>query len=164
MCASLETLVIAAYVFATTLFDRSPGPEGRVTDPEIALGVAQAVTGLCSDGQFSGHDRPACSGMFPDLPDQSQHNRRLRRLTPYVTTVQLRVAELVASGSVRLVDGTLLACANYAGCASKNLFAGHAAYGYCASQSQRYCGQPASAKPPLPHACPPRGTPETEHR
>jgi hypothetical protein len=61
-------------------------------------------------------------------------------LTPWITTVQLGVAELVATGSVRLVDGTLLGCANYAGCASKSEFAGHGAYGYCASKSQWYWG------------------------
>lgn len=79
-------------------------------------------------------------GIFPHLPDQSQFNRQLRRLTPWITTVQLGVAELIATGSVRLVDGTLLGCANYAGCASHSEFAGHAAYGYCASKSQWYWG------------------------
>lgn len=39
MCASLETLVIAAYVFATSLSIPRPGPEGKVSDPElVALG------------------------------------------------------------------------------------------------------------------------------
>jgi hypothetical protein len=41
---------------------------------------------------------------------------------------------------VRLVDGTLLGCANYAGCASRSAFAGHAAYGYCASKDQGHRG------------------------
>jgi len=54
--------------------------------------------------------------------------------------VQFAVAELVATGNVRLVDGTLLGCANYAGCASKSAFGGHASYGYCASKSQWYWG------------------------
>jgi hypothetical protein len=79
-------------------------------------------------------------GFFPDLPEQSQYNRRLRRLTPWITTVQLAVAELIADGHVGLVDGTLLGCANYAGCASKSEFAGHASFGYCASKSQWYWG------------------------
>jgi hypothetical protein len=79
-------------------------------------------------------------GFFPRLPDQSQFNRRLRRLTPWIMTVQLGVAELVATGDVRLVDGTLLGCANYAGWASHSEFAGHAAYGYCAAKSQWYWG------------------------
>jgi len=141
MCASLETLVIAAYVFATTLRIDRPGPAGKVSDPElIALAVAQAVTGQCSDRQFLGTIGRLLPGFFPQLPDQSQYNRRLRRLTPYLTTVQLGVAELVATGNVRLVDGTLLSCANYAGCARKSAFAGDAAYGYCAAKSQWYWG------------------------
>lgn len=41
---------------------------------------------------------------------------------------------------MRLVDGTLIGCANYAGCVSKSEFGGHAAYGYYASKSQWYWG------------------------
>ncbi|HXW58813.1 MAG TPA: hypothetical protein VEJ23_04985 [Solirubrobacteraceae bacterium] len=44
-------------------------------------------------------------GWFAHLPEQTQYNRRLRRLTPAITTVQLMVAELIAEGRVRLVDG-----------------------------------------------------------
>jgi hypothetical protein len=55
MCASLETLVVAAYVFADSLSFPRPGPAGKVSDQElIALAVAQAVTGICSDRQFLG--------------------------------------------------------------------------------------------------------------
>lgn len=57
MCASLETLVVAAYVFADSFSFPRPGPAGKVTDQElIALAVAQAVTGICSDRQFLGRD------------------------------------------------------------------------------------------------------------
>ena len=115
--------------------------EGNVTDQElIALAVAQAVTGLVSDRQFLGTIGRLLPGCFPLLPGQSQFNRRLRRLTPQITRVQLGLAELIACGSVRLVDGTLLSCANYAGCASRSEFAGHAAYGYCAAKSRWYWG------------------------
>lgn len=54
--------------------------------------------------------------------------------------MQFAVTELIADGRMRLVDGTLLGCANYAGCASKSEFAGYASYGYCASKSQWYWG------------------------
>lgn len=137
MDASLETLVTAAYVFACSLSIPRSGPQGKATDQElIALAVAQAVTGLVSDRQFLGTIGRLLPGCFPDLPGQSQFNRRLRRLTPQITRVQLAVAELVARGRARLVDGTLLSCANYAGCASKSEFAGEAAYGYCAAKSR----------------------------
>ncbi len=136
MTASLETLVVAAYVFATSVSIPRPGPEGKITDHElIALATAQAATGICSDRQFLGVIDRLLAGWFPHLPDQTQYNRRLRRLAPWIATVQLQVAELIAEGQVRLVDGTLIACANYPGCASKSEFAGHASYGYCPSKS-----------------------------
>lgn len=141
MDASLETLVTAAYVFACSLSIPRSGPRGKATDEElIALAVAQAVTGLVSDRQFLGTVGRLLPGCFPRLPGQSQFNRRLRRLTPQITRVQLGLAELIARGRVRLVDGTLLSCANYAGCAARSEFAGAATYGYCAAKSRWYWG------------------------
>lgn len=137
MTASLETLVVAAYVFACSLSIPRPGPAGKVTDQElIALAVAQAMIGASSDRQFLGTIARLLPGWFAHLPDQTQFNRRLRRLTPWMTTVQLMLAEWIAEGEIRLVDGTLIACANYPGCASHSHFAGHASYGYCPSKSR----------------------------
>ena len=137
MTASLETLIIAAYVFADERTIPRPGPEGAITDPElIALAVAQAAMGVPSDRQFLGLVAKVLPGWFPHLPSQSQYNRRLRRLAPTIAAVQLRVAELVATGELRIADGTLIGVANYPGCASRSEFAGSAAYGYCPSKSQ----------------------------
>jgi hypothetical protein len=137
MTASLETLVVAAYIFADGVAIPRSGPHGNTTDAElIALAVAQAAMGVPSDRQFLGLIGKVLPGWFPQLPDQSQYNRRLRRLTPWITTVQLQVAELIAEGRVRLADGTLISCANYPGCASRSDFAGHAAYSYSPSKSQ----------------------------
>lgn len=137
MTASLETLVIAAYVFADSLWIPRRGPEGKITDKElIALAVAQAAMGISSDRQFLGLVPFRLAGFFSHLPDQTQYNRRLRRLTPSICTVQLMVAELIAEGRIRLADGTLIACANYPGCASHSQLAGHASFGYCPSKSQ----------------------------
>lgn len=141
MDASLETLVVAGYVFATSLSIPRPGPPGLVTDHElIALAVAQAITGLCSDRQFLGQIGRLLPGWFPVLPDQSQYNRRLRRLTPQITQVQMMIAELIAQDPIRLVDGTLIGCANYPGCQRHSEFAGHASFGYCPSKSQYVWG------------------------
>jgi hypothetical protein len=137
MTASLETLVVAAYVFAHSLRIPRPGPDGKITDAElIALAVAQAAMGESSDRKFLGLIAYRLAGWFPHLPDQSQYNRRLRRLVPQITQVQLAVAALAAEGRVRLADGTLISCANYPGCASKSHFAGAASYGYSPSHSQ----------------------------
>jgi hypothetical protein len=123
-------------VFAASVSIPRPGPEGLITDHElIALAAAQAATGICSDRQFLGVIASLLPGWFAHLPDQTQYNRRLRRLAPWIATVQLQIAELIAEGQVRLVDGTLIACANYPGCASRSEFAGHAGYGYCPSKS-----------------------------
>jgi hypothetical protein len=137
MTASLETLVIAAYIFADGVVIPRPGPAGKTSDAElIALAVAQAAMGIPSDRQFLGLVAKTLPGWFPRLPHQTQYNRRLRRLTPWLSLVQLQLAELLAEGRVRLADGTLLSCANYPGCPSKSAFAGDAAYGYCPSKSQ----------------------------
>ncbi|HEY2651592.1 MAG TPA: transposase [Solirubrobacteraceae bacterium] len=137
MDASLETLSVAAYVFATSFRIPRTGPAGKVTDPEIVtLAVLQAMTGRCSERQFLGTIGRLLAGFFPDLPDQTGYDRRLRRLTPWITTVQLMLAELIADGQVRLADGTLISCANYPGCAKRSEFAGHASFGYCSAKSQ----------------------------
>jgi hypothetical protein len=154
MTASLETLVIAAYVFADSLPIPRSGPPGKATDQElIALAAAQAILGIASERRFLGMVGRLLPGWFPELPGQSQLNRRLRRLTPQMTTVQMMLAELVAEGRVRVVDGTLISCANYPGCASKSHFSGDAAYGYCASKSQFLWGMR------LVLLCDPKGVP-----
>lgn len=141
MTASLETLVVAAYIFADCVAIPRPGPEGKITDAElVALAVAQAAMGVPSDRQFLGLVGKVLPGWFPHLPEQSQYNRRLRRLAPALASVQLRVSELIAAGDLRIADGTLVGVANYAGCASRSEFAGTAAYGYCAAKSQYVWG------------------------
>src|SRR4029450_3827025 len=116
MTASLETLVVAAYIFADGVAIPRPGPVGKISDPElIALAVAQAAMGICSDRQFLGLIGKLLAGWFPHLPEQSQYNRRLRRLTPWIATVQLQLAELLAEGRLRMADGALASCATSAG-------------------------------------------------
>ena len=140
MTADAETLVVAAYVFAKEL--PSPASVGRpplIEDEElIALAVAQAAAGICSDRQFLGMVARLLPGWFPHLPDQSQYNRRLRTLASRLVWVQQRLAGLLAQGKLRFADGTLVGVANYAGCAARSEFAGFAAYGYRAAESQ-YC-------------------------
>ncbi len=142
MTADLETLVVAAYVFADELHcPRSRGRPPVTSDEElIALAVAQATTGICSDRQFLGVVGRLLPGWFPHLPEQSQYNRRLRALTPKLVWVQQRLSELLATGTLRIADGTLVGVANYAGCQQRSGFAGIAAYGYCPSKSRYYWG------------------------
>ena len=93
MTASLETLVVAAYVFACSLSIPRPGPAGKVTDQElVALAVAQAMTGIASDRQFLGAVARLLPGWFSHLPDQSQFNRRVRRPTPATAIARPRAS------------------------------------------------------------------------
>jgi hypothetical protein len=136
MTADLEALVVAAYVFA----DEYPVPArlgrpAKVSDAElVSLAVCQAAMGIPSDRQFLGLVGKVLPGWFPYLPCQSQYNRRLRSLVELIAAVQQRLARFIDAGAVRLCDGTLLACANYPGCASRSEFAGFARYGYQKSQ------------------------------
>jgi hypothetical protein len=141
LSASLETLVVAAYMFADEAAVPRRGPDGATTDAElVALSVAQASIGIPSDRQFLGLIGKVLPGWFPHLPCQSQYNRRLRRLAPLLARVQLQLSELLAAGDLRLADGTLIGVANYAGCQRRSGFAGTAAYGYCAAKSQYVWG------------------------
>jgi hypothetical protein len=132
----LEALVIAGYVFADEY--SVPARCGRpplLTDSElVALAVCQAAVGISSDRQFLGLVGRILPGWFRHLPDQSQHNRRLRGLVGLLSIVQQRVARWLDAGGVRLADGSQLAVANYPGCQRRSAFAGHARYGYARSQ------------------------------
>jgi hypothetical protein len=138
MTPDLEALVVAAYVFADEYpVPARPGPPAKVADAElVALAVCQAAMGISSDRQFLGLVGYRLPGWFPQLPSQSQYNRRLRGLTGLLTVVQQRLARLLDSGGPRIADGTLIGVANYAGCPQRSEFAGTAAYGYCAAKSE----------------------------
>ena len=82
----------------------------------------------------SSPSRRMLPGWFPHRPSQSQYNRRWRALVELISVVQQQLAGWLDSGDARLADGTLLACANYPGCASRSEFAGFARYGYQKSQ------------------------------
>ncbi len=137
MDAELETLVVAAYVFATSLSIPRPGPPGLDHRPGADRARSRpgddrpckrsAVpwdVGAAAARMVPAPARPDAVQPAPAAPDASDHE------------VQLTVAELIAEGRVRLVDGTLIGCANYPGCAKRSEFAPQAGYGYCPSKSQ----------------------------
>ncbi len=136
MTTDLEALVVAGYVFADEyLVPARPGRRAKVSDAElVALAVCQVAIGISSDRQFLGLVGRILPGWFPQLPDQSQYNRRLRGLVELISVVQQRLASWLDTGGVRLADGTLIAVANYPGCAQRSEFAGFARYGYAKSQ------------------------------
>src|SRR2546430_13079606 len=103
------------------------GPGGKVTDAElVALAVAQASMGIPSDRQFLGLVGKVLPGWFPHLPCQSQYNRRLRRLAPLLAAGQVHLSGPLASGELRIADGTLIRLAHYARCAEPRAVPGPA--------------------------------------
>src|SRR3954447_23240252 len=106
MTASLETLVVAAYVFATSVSIPRPGPEGLVSDHElIALAVAQAATGVCSDRQFLGvidrlrrrNTRQRSAGIHTDSRSPAHSSRANARASSRSVFARARVIP-VSSG------------------------------------------------------------------
>jgi hypothetical protein len=132
----LEALVVAAYVFA----DEYPVPArcGRppaTSDAElVALAVCQAAIGISSDRQFLGLVERVLPGWFPQLPSQSQYNRRLRSLVELIFD-RAAAARLLARHRWPAARGRDAAGARQLpGCERRSDFAGHARYGYARSQ------------------------------
>ena len=142
MTADLEALVVAAYVFADEYpVPARPGRTPLISDAElVALAVCQAAIGISSDRQFLGLIGRVLPGWFPHLPEQSQYNRRLRRLVELISIVQQRLARWLDVGGVRLADGSQLAVASYPGCQRRSHFAGFARYGYSKSHHRYLWG------------------------
>src|SRR5437763_4451026 len=113
----LEALVVAGYVFADEY--SVPAGQGRpalTSDAElVALAVCQAAIGISSDRQFLGLVGRVLPGWCPHLPEQSQYNRRLRRLVELISIVQQRLARFLHVGRVRLAHGSQRAVPSYPG-------------------------------------------------
>ncbi len=70
----------------------SPRPRGQDHQPRAdRSGCRSSLDRRALRSPVPGHDR--LPGWFAHLPDQSQYNRRLRRLTPYIVMVQLELAD-----------------------------------------------------------------------
>lgn len=73
-------------------------------------------------------------GMFPDLPDLSGYNKRLRKLTGTMSWLigMLSADTSIATDDVWVVDSTPVECARSRETAKRSDLAGWAEYGYCA--------------------------------
>jgi hypothetical protein len=77
-----------------------PGRPPQTADAElVALAVCQAAIGISSDRQFLGLVGRVLAGWFPQLPDQSQDNRRLPGLVELIAAGQQRLARWLDAGA-----------------------------------------------------------------
>ncbi|MCA1681077.1 MAG: IS982 family transposase [Actinobacteria bacterium] len=145
MTADLDTLLTALYVLADDLLPLRPRARRRpkITDAElVCLAVAQILLDCPSERRFLRFAMCRLSHLFPYLPKQPGYNKRMRALAPQI--VRLLNAIAFASPSwcdgVRLLDSTPVPCGASRETVKRSQFAGHAAYGYCASHSRYFWG------------------------
>ncbi|MCA1681421.1 MAG: IS982 family transposase [Actinobacteria bacterium] len=145
MTADLDTLLTALYVLADDLLPRRPRARRRpkITEAElVCLAVAQILLDCPSERRFLRFAICRLSHLFPYLPKQPGYNKRMRALAPQI----VRLLNAIAFGSpswcdgLRLLDSTPVPCGASRETVKRSQFAGHAAYGYCASHSRYFWG------------------------
>lgn len=145
MTADLDTLLTALYVLADEVLPRRPRARRRpkITDAElVCLAVAQILLDIPSERHFLRFAITRLGRLFPYLPKQPGYNKRMRALAPQI----VRLLNVVAFSSpswydtVRLLDSTPVPVGASRETVKRSAFAGHAAYGYCASHSRYFFG------------------------
>lgn len=149
MRADLDTLVIAVYCAACSLFpavEVSKPRRGRprkITDNElICLMVAQMLLGYPSERQFLPVAGWRLRHLFPNLPAQSTYNERCRALTPKLLTLWRAIsAELPGfHDQLSFIDTTPLPCGQSVETVNHSELAPWCAFGFSAAHSRHYWG------------------------
>ena len=145
MTADLDTLLIALYVLADEILPRRPRARRRpkITDAElVCLAVAQILLDIPSERRFLRFAICRLGHLFPYLPKQPGYNKRMRALAPQIVRLLNAIAYRSPSwcDGIRLLDSTPVPCGNSRETVKRSDFAGHAAYGYCASHSRYFWG------------------------
>lgn len=143
--ADLDTLLIGLYVLSDEILPRRPRARRcpQITDAElVCLAVAQILLDIPSERRFLRFAMCRLGHLFPYLPKQPGYNKRMRALAPQI----IRLLNTIAFASpswcdgIRLLDSTPVPCGNSRETVKRSEFAGHAAYGYCASHSRYFWG------------------------
>jgi len=144
MHADLDTLCTVVCCTADDLL-----PEGRanarrrVTDAElVTLCCAQAIMGIPSDRRFLAAARRQLGHLFPQLPSQSAHWRRRRRLAGAIEWL-MGVFASQSPGfrdELLLCDSTPVSCGASRETTKRSALGEVAGYGYCRSHSRFYWG------------------------
>ena len=146
MRADLDTLVIAVYCAACSLFPAAGKRRGRpqqVTDNELlCLMVAQMLLGQPSDRRFLAVANRRLGHLFPTVPSQSRYNERCRRLAPKLVTLWRAIAcELPGfHDTLSLIDTTPLPCGQSTNTVNRSELAPWCGFGYSAAHSRFYWG------------------------
>jgi len=119
------------------------GVKPRFSDSEvITLLLLMDFLPFPGETQFLGFVRANHLSLFPHLLSQSQFNRRIRQLWPWVEALRRPWAEVLGAtrASLYLLDTKLLPVVGYTRRKDRSDFAATAAYGVCASRNLKYFG------------------------
>ena len=149
MRADLDTLLIAVYCAACSLFPaplepkRRRGRPQKISDNElICLMVAQMLLGCPSERQFLPVAGWRLGHLFPYLPAQSSYNERCRALAPKLVTLWRAIAAELPGfrDQLSFVDTTPLPCGQSVQTANRSELAPWCGFGYSAAHSRFYWG------------------------
>jgi len=145
-----ETLLVTVFVIVDDWYQKAipprnhlPGVKPKLSDSEIlTLALIMDYLPFPGETQFLGFMEANYSQWFPDLLDQSQFNRRLRRLEGKLETLRRSwVMQLGAIEEVNfLIDTKPLPVVGYRRDKRHSDFSGSANYGYCAARKLKYFG------------------------
>jgi hypothetical protein len=135
----LDTLLIDLYVLVDDGVvppeQPRPGRPKRLSDAElVCLAVAQVLLGARSEHHWLRLCYARLGHLFPYLPKQSGHHKRLKAAAPLICKTMLYLATLSPSWAdqLRLVDGMPVPCGASRRTVRRSELAGWANYGYCA--------------------------------
>jgi DDE family transposase len=147
--ADLDTLLIAVYCAACSLFPASPerarkrGRPQLITDNElICLMVAQMLLGIDSERQFLPIAGWRLRHLFPRLPAQTTYNQRCRQLAPKLVTLWRAIASELPGfhDSLLLLDTTPLPCGQSRLTTQRSELAPWCGFGYSPAHSRFFWG------------------------
>jgi hypothetical protein len=132
-------------VLADEFLPRRPRARRRpqITDAElVCLAVAQILLDCPSERRFLRFAICRLSHLFPYLPKQPGYNKRMRTLAPQIVRLLNAIAFQSPSwcDTIRLLDSTPVPVGSSRETVKRSEFAGHAAYGWCASHSRYFWG------------------------
>lgn len=146
-----ETLIVTIFVLVDDWYQKegkalkgkSPGAKAEMSDSEImTLAIMMDYLPFPGETQFIGFIRANYGKWFPDLLDQSQFNRRLRKLGQMLESLRREwVKQLGGTDELSLViDTKPIPVMGYRRSKRHSDFEGSADYGYCAARKMKYFG------------------------
>lgn len=120
-----------------------PGPEPKFSESEmLTLLLAMDYLPYPGETQYLGYIRANYLELFPNLVDQSQFNRRGRRLGGMLEALRRSWVDILGATFERsfLLDTKPIPVVGYRRSKRHSRFEGTASYGYCAARKMHYFG------------------------